>query len=175
MLYKKSLETLLKRDSNTDMLLWILWKPFEHLFCRTPPGDCFWTDLISFLLSSVILQIFPKVFCNINSSNSYLFTKLEFSNEWSLFDVTEAFSQVKTDVKEKLTWYNQLQSFLFFPKKLLFIRNNLTLSSIIFFLIPSISAALMKIKSFPVGDLLLNNPESDENNEEIAVCFLARY
>ena len=33
----------------------------------------------------------------------------------------------------------------------------------------------MKIKSFPVGDLLLNNPESDENNEEIAVCFLARY
>ena len=34
--------TLLKRDSGTRVFLLILWNFQEHLFYRTPLGDCFW-------------------------------------------------------------------------------------------------------------------------------------
>ena len=34
--------TLLKKDSGTGVFLWILQNFQEHLFYRTPPGDCFW-------------------------------------------------------------------------------------------------------------------------------------
>ena len=38
--------TLLQRDSNTGVFLWILWKFYKHLFQRTSVNDCFWTLLI---------------------------------------------------------------------------------------------------------------------------------
>ena len=31
-----------KRDSGTDVFLWILWNFQEQLFDRTPMDDCFW-------------------------------------------------------------------------------------------------------------------------------------
>ena len=34
--------TLLKRDSNTGVFLWILWNLSEHLFWRTSANSCFW-------------------------------------------------------------------------------------------------------------------------------------
>ena len=38
--------TLLKRDSGTGVFLWILWHFYEHLFYRTPPGDCFYKKIL---------------------------------------------------------------------------------------------------------------------------------
>ena len=34
--------TLLKKDTGTGVFLWILRNFKEHLFYKTPPGDCFW-------------------------------------------------------------------------------------------------------------------------------------
>ena len=56
--------TLLKKDSNTDALLWLLWNVQEHPFWRTSADACFWffktateqwwaaTSILTLLLSS---------------------------------------------------------------------------------------------------------------------------
>ena len=39
--------TLLKKNSGTSVFLWILLNFLEHLFHRTPPGDCCYKELES--------------------------------------------------------------------------------------------------------------------------------
>ena len=40
------LATLLQRDSDANVFLWILWNFYKSLFQRTSVNDCFWTSLI---------------------------------------------------------------------------------------------------------------------------------
>ena len=40
-LWSWDLQLYWKRDSGTDIFLWILRNSLEHLFHRNPPGDCF--------------------------------------------------------------------------------------------------------------------------------------
>ena len=42
----ESLQLYWKRGSGTDVFLWISRNFSEHLFDRTPPGDCFWREKI---------------------------------------------------------------------------------------------------------------------------------
>ena len=44
--------TLLKRDSNTGIFLWILQNIYEHLFWRTYAIGCFWWNVHYYIISN---------------------------------------------------------------------------------------------------------------------------
>ena len=48
--------TLLKRDSNTDVFLWILRNFLEHLFWRTTAYSWFWSDFRKWLFRTFFLD-----------------------------------------------------------------------------------------------------------------------
>ena len=63
-LLKRRLATLLKRNSNTDIFLWILRNFQEHLIWKTSANGCFWRwcekslDLIFFAILTHLMWIF---------------------------------------------------------------------------------------------------------------------
>ena len=63
-LLKRRLATLLKRNSNTDIFLWILRNFQEHLIWKTSANGCFWRwrekslDLIFFAILTHLVWIF---------------------------------------------------------------------------------------------------------------------
>ena len=48
---------MLKRDSNTDIFLWILWNVSEHLFWRMYAYGCFWSVFRKWLFRTFFLDI----------------------------------------------------------------------------------------------------------------------
>ena len=49
-----------KRDSGTGVFLWILWNFSEHLFYRTPLGDCFYISFDIFLFACYVSMIYVQ-------------------------------------------------------------------------------------------------------------------
>ena len=81
------------RDSDTDVFQWILKKFSEHLFYRTPLGDCFWR------FSAVIHCFHPYLWTSIwyHSFNMYaIFSeKLTLLTPWYAHVRTGAYQWVK--------------------------------------------------------------------------------
>ena len=50
------LKSLLKRDSNTGVVLWIFRNFKENLFCRTSAYSCVWTDFRKWLFGPLFLN-----------------------------------------------------------------------------------------------------------------------
>ena len=51
--------TLLKRESNTGVFLWVLGNFQEHLFWRTSTSSCFWIDCNI----SLVVTVYAAIFC----------------------------------------------------------------------------------------------------------------
>ena len=58
-LQRFNLQCYQKRDSDTDVFLWIFQSFSENLLYRTPPGDCLRVSFVSFV--SCLLYLFLKI------------------------------------------------------------------------------------------------------------------
>ena len=111
---------LLKRDSNTDVFLWILRNFLEHLFWRTSANGCFCTsnhkvshkywaslldqkhDMVWFLLRKFVdlVRVYSLLIIGKNNSKTFL-----------LLDLQKNKSKVKYCNKGYLLWYQDFDRF----------------------------------------------------------------